>query len=384
MKKIIYLTILTIVIFSCQKLEILEHSNPLDDGSPFVSTTKSDFITSTTAELSGEIIDIGDDSITYFGHCWSNSNNPTIEDSVNIDNNYSSSKYVIVALDLSPSKKYYFRAFATNSIGTSYGDILSFSTNDAIPPTVNTIGHNNITESTVYLDGEIITEGSLPIIQHGHCWSISPNPTIDDSVTTKDANGVGSFTSNISNLIESTKYYYRAYATTTSETTVYGTEESFTTYGPTYLQTYNCESFEGVFYSDSYYWDFDHYVGGPWNILASGGYSGGCFNMPIGSAASSGSTGYVDYVWSSNYDGYIELWFYTSNGSASSPTISIDGVSFVNPYIVVDSVLLGGETWRKLRTERILSSSDTIRFGWWTPSNTLNQKIDEVEIWEYK
>ena len=60
MKRVIYLVILSIIIYSCQKLELLEHSNPLEDGRPFVSTIKSDFITSTTAELSGEVISTGE------------------------------------------------------------------------------------------------------------------------------------------------------------------------------------------------------------------------------------------------------------------------------------------------------------------------------------
>ena len=88
MKKIKYLVILFFILFSCQDFELLEHSNPLEDGRPFVSTIKSDSIASTTAELYSEVISTGKTPITSFGHCWSNFNNPTIEDFINIDSNY--------------------------------------------------------------------------------------------------------------------------------------------------------------------------------------------------------------------------------------------------------------------------------------------------------
>ena len=372
MKKILLL--FSIVTSSCQELEILEHSNALEDGRPFVSTIKSDSIASTTAELYSEVISTGKTPITSFGHCWSNFNNPTIEDFINIDSNYTSSKYFIVVSDLIPTTKYYFRAFATNSIGIAYGDILSFTTNDAITPNVITGGYENITESTVVLRGEIITEGTFPIIQYGHCWSINQNPTIEDSITTFETTALVSFTSDVSNLIEGKEYYYRTYAKT-SDTTFYGLEESFTTYGPKLLYLYNCESFEDVFYSNSYNCNND--VGGAWNILSSGGIEDGCFNIINGCV-----WGHVDYLWGSNYDGYIELWFHTSNEANTAPIIFIDGV--ISEVEFLDQEYFGEERWRKIKTEKISSGSDTIRFEWSNASSILNQKIDEVEIWEYK
>ena len=94
MKRVIYLVILSIIIYSCQKLELLDRSNPLDDGRPFVSTIKSNLVTSTTAELYGLVIDIGDATITSIGHCWSTSATPTIDDMHQADDNYTSSEFV--------------------------------------------------------------------------------------------------------------------------------------------------------------------------------------------------------------------------------------------------------------------------------------------------
>ena len=228
MKRVIYLIILSIIIYSCQKFELLQHSNPLEDGRPFVSTIKSDFITSTTAELHGEFISTGETPITLFGHCWSTSNTPTIENMYQGNDNYTSNQYVTNITNLNPSTKYYFRAFATNSVETAYGEELLFTTNEAGEPLVITEGISNITSSSVTLFGQIEDIGNAPVTEHGHCWSLISSPTINDSKTSLGAIGVVSFTSNASDLTQNTTYYYRAYATN-SFNTVYGISLSFST-----------------------------------------------------------------------------------------------------------------------------------------------------------
>ena len=85
----------------------------------------------------------------------------------------------------------------------------------------------DITENSATLTGIIQDVGEKGITQCGHCWSIYENPTISGSHTTNN-NGVGSFTSNITGLSAYTKYYARAYATSSGET-VYGSQISFTT-----------------------------------------------------------------------------------------------------------------------------------------------------------
>ncbi len=59
------------------------------------------------------------------------------------------------------------------------------------------------------------------------CWSTSSNPTISNAHTS-DGSGIGSFTSQLTNLNPSTLYYVRAYAAN-STSTAYGNQISFTT-----------------------------------------------------------------------------------------------------------------------------------------------------------
>jgi exo-beta-1,3-glucanase (GH17 family) len=85
----------------------------------------------------------------------------------------------------------------------------------------------DITSVSVKCGGTITDEGSGEVTARGVCWGTGIDPTITDNKTT-DGAGTGSFTSSISGLNGSTKYYIRAYATNNAGT-AYGNEISFVT-----------------------------------------------------------------------------------------------------------------------------------------------------------
>jgi hypothetical protein len=203
------------------------------NGEPSITTGESTNITSTTADVEGEVIGIGDAAITQYGHCWSTSQNPTTNNDKTTLGLGNVGIFTSNLSSLTSNTQYYYRAYATNSFGTVYGSSLSFSTTNG-EPTVVTLGSNNITSTTVDLEGDITSIGDASVTQHGHCWSTNSNPTINNSKTTLGASVLGNFTSNISNLTHNTTYYYRAYATN-SFGTVYGSSLSFSTIngGPT-------------------------------------------------------------------------------------------------------------------------------------------------------
>lgn len=93
---------------------------------------------------------------------------------------------------------------------------------------VTTNSVTNITETSAKCSGSVTATG-YTVGECGLCWSETGNPTIDDDRTT-DQIGTGSFVSTISGLKKNTKYYVKAYATT-SIGTLYGEEKSFTTEG---------------------------------------------------------------------------------------------------------------------------------------------------------
>ena len=104
-----------------------------------------------------------------------------------------------------------------NSTGTSESSLPVLTTNTVYQiMDVNASGGGSITDDKGYL-----------VTKRGVCWSTKSNPTISDNKTI-DGEGAGSFSSSISGLTANTKYYVRAYATT-SKGTGYGSTLTFTT-----------------------------------------------------------------------------------------------------------------------------------------------------------
>lgn len=196
---------------------------------PMVSTADITNITALSAQCGGDVIDDGGLEITARGICWSNNTNPTIDD-CHTSNGTGSGSFTSNITELTISTKYYVRAYAINSKGTSYGNTREFTTTDG-KPTVITNEVTNITGTSAKCGGNVTSDGGFPVTERGVCWSISQNPTINDSHT-NDGIGTGFFTSNIINLNGSTTYYLRAYATN-SQGTSYGDQKTYQTlYAP--------------------------------------------------------------------------------------------------------------------------------------------------------
>jgi len=83
---------------------------------------------------------------------------------------------------------------------------------------------SDITETTAIMTGTISSLGEHAITDHGHCWSLFPDPTIDDEhYSLGNTSSTGNFSSNLIGLTESLTYYVKAYVTT-SQGTFYGEE----------------------------------------------------------------------------------------------------------------------------------------------------------------
>jgi len=197
-----------------------------DQEMPTVFTGDVTNITATTTDCSGNVTADGGASVTARGVCWSTSENPTTSNSMTTDGTgvgtYSSN-----ITGLSPNTTYYVRAYATNSVGTAYGEQKSFTTNLEMPSVI-TGELTNITTITADCSGNVTADGGASVTARGVCWSTSENPTTSNSMTT-NGTGVGTYTSNITGLSPNTTYYVRAYATNTKGT-AYGEQKSFRTY----------------------------------------------------------------------------------------------------------------------------------------------------------
>lgn len=206
--------------------------NVKDLNSPSLTCNNPINISNISAEVTSKLTSIGASSIVKYGHCWSSiSNRPSINDSktsfetINAGETYSSN-----LTELTPNTTYYLRAYATNNFGTTYSPSITFTT--TISPTVPIVKTNdpwNISEHSAIVDGEIIELGVDSITEHGHCWSINKNPTINNFKTTLGSKKIkGIYTSNITNLTSDCIYYIRSYAKN-KVGIVYGEEKSIST-----------------------------------------------------------------------------------------------------------------------------------------------------------
>jgi len=216
-----------------------------DPEAPIVTTDNVTNITSTTATSGGNVTSDGGASVTARGICWSSSSNPTTSDNHTTDGS-GTGTFSSNITGLTPTTQYYVRAYATNSIGTSYGNEVIFTTL-AILPTVTTDVVTNITTTTATSGGNVTSDGGADVTARGVCWSTSSNPTTSDSYTT-DGSGTGAFVSNITGLTSETLYYCRAYATN-SIGIAYGNEVSFETLDTTPCDGQTSFIYEGLSYN---------------------------------------------------------------------------------------------------------------------------------------
>lgn len=88
-------------------------------------------ITQNSFKIKGAIVATGGSAITSYGFCWSVAHNPTIADS-KVDNGSTveTCEFNSLISNLAIATSYYVRAYATNSLGTSYSNEIVVTTQD--------------------------------------------------------------------------------------------------------------------------------------------------------------------------------------------------------------------------------------------------------------
>jgi hypothetical protein len=225
---------LTIMIYGCKK-----SSDSASDGGGLtisdvvVTTYTPQDITCFSAVCGGDAIVTQGLSLTEIGVCWSTSPKPTADDA-HLSTEKWDKPFVCTITELSPETKYYVRAYALRGLEYYYGEEKSFET---LPvqqtlPVIETCDVTDITSFSAVCGGDVISDGNTEVVARGVCWSTTEHPTTNDPHTI-DGCGNGQFESYITELVEYTTYYVRAYATNTIGT-AYGSEIVFTTESETY------------------------------------------------------------------------------------------------------------------------------------------------------
>lgn len=116
---------------------------------PILTTKEITEITHTTATSGGNITDDGGVYITARGVAWSKSEKPSISDS-KTDDGEGMGSFTSKIVDLDPNSTYYVRAYATNSVGTVYGNQFVFKTLEVPWRESNEIQFTKIASSPQY------------------------------------------------------------------------------------------------------------------------------------------------------------------------------------------------------------------------------------------
>ena len=193
---------------------------------PLPITGAINSITSTTASSSVSIESDGGGAVVT-GVCWGTTTAPNTSGFYSTDGGAVGS-FNSILTSLSASTTYYVRSYATNGLGTKYGNEVSFTTLAPVVPSLSsTTVANTITGTTAISGGNVLSNGGVVITERGICWSNSSNPTTSDNKVSV-AGTTGVFSGNLTNLALGITYYVRSYAINNIGTS-YGDEISFTT-----------------------------------------------------------------------------------------------------------------------------------------------------------
>ena len=194
---------------------------------PTVTTAQVTDISWRTAKSGGEVTDDGDAMVTERGICWSESNEPTVDDH-HISNGSGIGSFDAEITNLAPGTTYHVRAYAKNRAGFGYGDDITFNTPEAVSPTTTTADPTEISRTTATCGGEVTSDGGSDVTERGVCWRRNSTPTINDNHLADTDNGLGSFSIPVTGLMPNTSYYICSYAKN-SVGISYGTPKYFTT-----------------------------------------------------------------------------------------------------------------------------------------------------------
>jgi hypothetical protein len=217
-------------------LVVTVKSCPAANNPPTVSTTAASSVDHDSAVLAGNVTSNGGATVTERGYVLSaTDSSPQIGESnvTKITDGSGTGVFSETRSSLSGSTQYWYQAYATNSVGTSYGGVQTFTT--AVTPSAPTVTTTAPTGTGLFqstFGGNVTASGTQTVTERGVVWSrTDATPTIGEANVFKvaDGSGTGSFSEVVTGLEGGTKQHYVAAYAINSVGTAYGSVQTTTT-----------------------------------------------------------------------------------------------------------------------------------------------------------
>lgn len=197
---------------------------------PVVDKVTATDIQFTSVVAGAKILSHGGLDITQKGFYYSATNeNPGPGDTQVIATNAETDSIAAIIEGLASHTTYYIRAYATNSKGTSVGEVTTFTTaDDRTVPEVVTNDVTNIGSLTATFSGTVVSDGNTLVTNKGFVYSTDSDPVVNDGIWHSIETDETTFTLDVKDLRSSTTYYICAYAENEIGVS-YGEVKSFTT-----------------------------------------------------------------------------------------------------------------------------------------------------------
>ena len=190
---------------------------------PTVATNAATGIGQTAATLNATITNPSSVTISAKGFEWKTTTGGTY---TQVAGTGTGNTFTADLTTLTPGTGYTFKAFITYNGTTTYGQEMTFTTQQQGQPTepsATTADATNVTYNSATLNGSVANPDNVTITAQGFQWKVSTASTY----TTVNATGA-TMTYNLTGLDASTGYTFRAFVTPANGTS-YGQEKTFTT-----------------------------------------------------------------------------------------------------------------------------------------------------------
>ena len=193
-------------LFICLCLSLLFGCKKEDEQKgPKVQTLEYSITSDNSIILNGIVSNENGSPVIARGFYWSALPNVDINDSL-LSSGIGIGDFSAQLGWLPNARTFYYKAFATNNLGITLGEEMSFRTKE-IPASANIFESGySYPEGKAYISYRVV-EGTMPFSSHGICYSLEPTPTIQSFIKEVSTNS-GMFQIELNYLLVQEYYFF--------------------------------------------------------------------------------------------------------------------------------------------------------------------------------